>query len=457
MKKIFLLLFVIFGITLCFGFANPDTLIQDNELSFNKVKQVQELADQKEYVKALEILETLDKQSYRYNNYLKNNVLKKFYEEYSVLIKTDMDNNNFTEAMTKISMLKKYYPHDNKLSRLTRQCLNKMQENNLEKYDGPIEHVFTHCLLADPSVALSSKNPMAGDYNTDCITPNEFKRILEQLYKNDYILIDATSIFTEIDGVIKKTELYLPKGKKPLIFSFDDVNYDQKKMHKGMVDKIVLDNNNRIATYTSKANKGKKISYDNEFIVIMENFISNHPDFSFNGARGLICVTGYDGVLGYRTQEGSITREQEIAKARPVINRLKELGWRFASHSYGHYHMKKISLEKFKTEVQKWKNEVEPLVGETAVYVYPYGEWEVCDYNGNICEKHKVLEDAGFKLFCGVGIRNFFSYLPQAKQRKVLFMDRTAIDGFTLRNKKSELSRLFDCNTVYDYTYRPTK
>lgn len=456
MKKIFLIVFIVFGVTLCFGF-NPQSLIQDNELSFNKVKQVQELANQKEYFKALEILETLDKQSYRYNNYLKNNILKRFYEEYFDLATQDIENNCFTEAMIKINMLKKYYSHDNKLIRLTKHCLQKMQENNLEKYTGVIEHVFTHCLLADPAVALSSKNPMANDYNTDCITPNEFKNILEQLYKNNYILIDATSIFSEIDGIIKKAELYLPKGKKPLIFSFDDVNYDQKKMYKGMVDKIVLDNNNRIATYTSKANKDKKLSYDNEFIVIMENFISKHPDFSFNGARGLICVTGYDGVWGYRTQAGNIMREQEIAKAFPVINRLKELGWKFASHSYGHYHMKKLTSEKFKAEVQKWKDEVEPLVGETTIYVYPYGEWEVCDYNGNICEKHKILEDAGFKLFCGVGIKNFFSYLPQATGKKVLFMDRTAIDGFTLRNKKSELSRLFDCNTVYDYTYRPTK
>ena len=93
--------------------------------------------------------------------------------------------------------------------------------------------------------------------------------------------------------------------------------------------------------------------------------------------------------------------------------------------------MNKLTDEQFFEEVELWKNEVEPLVGETKVYVYPYGEWQVFDDLGNISKKHQYLIDAGFELFCGVGMQTFFDYLPNKFNHKVLFMDRKCIKQIT--------------------------
>ena len=214
-----------------------------------------------------------------------------------------------------------------------------------------------------------------------------------------------------------------------------------------MVDKIALDKNNNLVTYTN----GKETpSYNNEFVTILEDFIKVYPDFSFNGAKGLICLTGYDGILGYRTNKESKNKTTEIEKAKIVVSHLKKLGWEFASHSYGHYHMKKISAEKFKNDVSNWKNEVENIVGKTSIYVYPYGEREIIDTEGNLSEKHMALENQGFRLFCGVGVKPYFSYLPNALNKKILFMDRTPLDGYTLQNNYSALMHLFDIKKVYD-------
>ncbi len=315
------------------------------------------------------------------------------------------------------------------------------------KYNGPIYHLFTHCLIADTSVAFAKNNPMRKHYDTDCLTVFEFQNILRELYENDYILIKANSIFDPAKTYGTKKTLYLPEGKKPVILSFDDVNYDRKKSGKGMVDKIALDQDGKIVTYT---NAIQEPSYNNEFITILEDFVSRHPDFSFMGAKGLICLTGYDGILGYRTNQDSPDKESEIAAVKPVIARLKDLGWEFASHSYGHYHMKKISFEKFKEDANKWKSEVESLVGKTAIYVYPYGEREILDSDGNLSAKHQYLEKMGFRLFCGVGVKSYFSYLPNPLNKKILFMDRTPLDGYTLQNNYTALSHLFDIKKVYD-------
>lgn len=319
------------------------------------------------------------------------------------------------------------------------------------EYTDDIHHLFTHCLLAFPEIAFSRNNKMSKYFANDCITADEFSQILLQLYKNDYVLVDINETFTaNINGRGIKQKVRVPVGKKALIFSFDDVVYDQKKLSLGMVDKIVI-NDDKIATETFLNNQNV-ISHSNEFIPIVENFIRLYPDFSCEGAKGTICLTGYDGILGYRTSSANKTnREEEIKKVKPVVAKLKRDGWNFACHSYGHYHMKKISNEKFKQEITLWQEEVETIIGKTEVYVYPYGEWEI-EKDEKLSSKHKMLEEAGFKLFCGVGMNQFYSYLPFSTKikEKVLFMDRTCVDGYTLSHHQTKLLPYFDANKVID-------
>ncbi len=327
---------------------------------------------------------------------------------------------------------------------------NVNKKTEFKKYEGAVEHIFTHALIAYPELAYSST--LASDYKRDCITTSQFSKMLEELYKNNYILVDINTIFKEKDGKIVKADLYLPDGKKPLVMSFDDIVYDSKKQKTGMIDKLALDSFGSVVAETKETWKNNKIvqSKSNEFVPILDKFVIEHPDFSFNGAKGTICLTGFDGILGYRTSSRNKTnRETEIKEAKKVVQKLKESGWNFACHSFGHYHMKKISNEKFREELELWHSEVESLIGKTQVYVYPYGEWEIFDGNNNLTEKHKMLVDAGFKFFCGVGVKNFFGYLPfTTSNNKVLFMDRTPIDGYTLKNKKEALSRLFNTDNV---------
>lgn len=327
---------------------------------------------------------------------------------------------------------------------------------NLQQYNGEVKHIFTHCLLANPALALSPTNSMSRDYARDCITKDEFKSILKHLYKNNYVLISPHKLYEVKNGQVFKKNLYLPNGKKPLIFSFDDVNYDHKKMGKGMVDKLILDSNGEVATQTTTNGK-TLISHDNEFVPILNSFVKNNPDFSHDGAKGVLCLTGYDGILGYRTQsKNNKNREQEIDECKKVVKKLKSDCWEFACHSYGHYHMKKIDYEKFEEELNLWNNEVVPLIGKTDIYVYPYGEWEILDNSQNISKKHKLLMDDGFKLFCGVGVKSFLAMFPRGfdKSEQILFMDRCPIDGYTIKNKGKDLSDLFPYEQILDVDLR---
>ena len=316
-------------------------------------------------------------------------------------------------------------------------------------YTTVVEHLFTHCLISYPEKILDKNNHMKKHLLNDCITTNEFNMVLESLYKNNYVLVSINDCFETKNKIAVKKKIKIPNGKKAIILGFDDVNYDSKKLGMGMVDKIIVDNNNNIASLT-QINKKQEISYDKEFVNVLENFIKKYPDFSPFGAKGCINLTGYDGILGYRTSHtNAINRQEEIQQATNVVKKLKELNWDFASHSYGHYHMKKISIDKFKNELEMWKTEVEPIVGKTQVYVYPYGEWEVFK-NNDLCEKHKLLNQYGFKLFCGVGMKSYYSYLPTKTNNKVLFMDRKCIDGYTLSTNSKYLTPFFKPLEVLD-------
>ncbi len=307
-----------------------------------------------------------------------------------------------------------------------------------------VEHFFTHCLIVNPKLAFNANNFMAKDYDKDCLTSSEFKQIIQNFYDKGYVLVNANDCFEVLEnGTAVKKQISNLNGKKPLILSIDDVNYDHRKMHLGMADKLAVDCNGKLCSIIDG-----KYDYDREFVSIINNFIEKHPDFSHNGAKAMLCLTGYDGILGYRTQTGDKT---EIENAKKVVSKLKQDGYYFGCHSYGHYHMKKVSNSTFDSEIANWKNEVEPLIGKTNIYVYPYGENLILE-NDKISYKHNLLLDSGFKLFCGVGDKHFYSYYPfhTTKANQVLFMDRRPMDGYSLRMHQSEYEKFFDCNAVYD-------
>ncbi len=79
-------------------------------------------------------------------------------------------------------------------------------------------------------------------------------------------------------------------------------------------------------------------SYD--LVPLLEDFIQEHPDFSYRGARAIIAFTGYEGILGYRTAGSDAADnpnyQQDREQAAKVAQCLRDNGWELASHSWGH-------------------------------------------------------------------------------------------------------------------------
>lgn len=309
---------------------------------------------------------------------------------------------------------------------------------DLEEYTGPIYHVFYHFLIAFPDIAYA--DPYGKYMDEVCVTPTEYWRSLEELYKNGFVLMDINKYISEDDeGNVTQAKLMVPKGKKPLIMSFDDINYYSANHGKGICDKIVLDEDGKFAMSTIQSDGTELITYDNGIVPLLEKFCEEYPDFSPFGDKGLLAITGYDGILGYRVQRDSPNRQQEIDAVKPVVEALKASGWQFASHSYGHIHSQKVGLERVQSDTYNWQNEVASIVGDTQVYVFPYGE-----YTKHSEAEFQHLLNSGFKILCGVGMPPYLKPYDS-----YIFMDRQNIDGYTLRNNHKWLVPLMDENYVY--------
>lgn len=262
--------------------------------------------------------------------------------------------------------------------------------------DGPIYTIFVHPIIVQSEKAFDhdSRHKYMNDW---FVTTDEFEKSLNEMYERNYILIKTSDIcdFDETDGSIKPKKLRLPKGKKPVIFSIDDLNYYPAMKANGTAQKLYVTEDGTLAD--AKLVEGELVADYGESIFILENFIKEHPDFSFKGARGVAAVTGYLGVLGYDTHKKKDANYAEtVQNAKNVAEKLKEMGWELASHSYEHGSCMTMSAKEMRNDSEAWKNEVEPLIGKTYIYIYPFG----ADANST---NLKVLKEYGFRFFLSVG------------------------------------------------------
>ena len=327
--------------------------------------------------------------------------------------------------------------------------LAKIEEYTLAKdsfvpYESPVRHVFFHSLIVDTSLAFDG-DYMENGYNAWMTTVDEFKAMLVELYANNYILIDIHDLCREETDENGKTKLVtnhpmVPAGKIPFVLSVDDVNYYEYMEKDGFARKLLIDENGDVKNLYITP-EGEELIGDYDVVPILDAFVKEHPDFSLRGNKGIIALTGYEGTLGYDTHlTDSETYEQDKADAMAVATRMKEMGWQFAVHGYGHKHTKQIAYSTLVKDTEKWKAEVGSLVGETDIYIYPYGE-EI-DYPS---DKLTYLQSEGFRYYCGVWTKPFVSV-----KSSYVRQTRCNLDGYNMINRPNSLADLFDVSKVID-------
>lgn len=332
-----------------------------------------------------------------------------------------------------------------------------------------IPNLSFHVLMADASRACNkdvSGADMAGLYNKNFVSVEEFSRILNQLYSSNYVLVDFDSFVYKATGVDGNDEfgaksIYLPQGKKPVMITETMVNYfeymvDPDKDGKldgtghGFANKLVLDENGDIKAAYVDAN-GQSLVGNYDLVPVLESFIQEHPDFVYQGARAILAVSGTEGVFGYRTNTSYVSRfgqafyDNEVIEAKKVVAALREKGYTIASYTYSNQAYRSMTTLQIQAEVTNWTNQITPVLGEVDTMVFARAS-DIESYSGTTFD---VLYKSGIRYFLNSGSS------PRVDINKTFVRQtRLMVTGETLAWYSSQFTSYFDSNVVLDLTTR---
>ena len=244
---------------------------------------------------------------------------------------------------------------------------------NIEGYGLIADRQMLEDILGVTDLNAFTADYKEADYNQVMTTIDEFNKITQTMYDKGYVMVSIKDMATvNEDGTMSPGEILLPEGKIPFVLSQDDVCYYHYMDGDGFASKLVVDDEGKIRNEYIEDDGSVSVG-DYDMVPLIDRFVEEHPDFSYRGAKGIVALTGYNGILGYRTDISYETRpadlddnkvewldahpdfslDKEREEAKKVADAMKEDGWLFASHTWGHQNIGQISLEQLQADTQE--------------------------------------------------------------------------------------------------------
>ena len=425
--------------------------------------------------------------------YAASDALKEKAAEYENIQKSagNSDREKLTEARKMAAM----YDYDNAIAlmqSITNYETNPIVQNDITEFTAEKEacvpvnpeeviHIFYHSLVVDPSKAFNPDDPDYVGWQQWMTTITEFDRVTQAMYDKGYVLVSIHDLVTKTvseDGTVtlSSNQIMLPEGKKAYVMSLDDLSYYHTYDDHGVASKIVLDEEGKpTCEYISSDGT---VSYgDYDTVPRMDTFLEEHPDACYHGARGIIALTGYNGILGYRTDgtysvehntnadvyyadedqlewlaaHPDFDWEKECEQAKEVAEAMKADGWEFASHTWGHKAVGDTEYDALVRDTERWMQYVSPLIGETDTIIFAHGQdiSPTGAYDSSN-DKYSYLKRQGFDIYCNVDSISYMAYITP----DYMHQGRLNIDGYRLYHDAISdeplVGFLFDASEVLD-------
>ena len=339
-------------------------------------------------------------------------------------------------------------------------------QKTLVAWDNPaaIPNLSFQLLIADPQRAFTDA-VYKNSFDRNFVTTEEFSRILTQLYDNGYVLVRMEDIVTtDVTNtgltVYTPKKLMLPAGKKPIMITQTNVNYNlylvdsdgdmlPDKGGSGFASRLVLDASGNITCEMVDSNGITQTgAYD--LVPILDAFVKSHPDFSYRGAKATLALTGYNGLFGYRTHKagkdklGVDAYNQAVSDVKALAKALTDSGYDLAFYTYANIPYGDRSLSQIRADLNSWIAETEAIIGkvDTIVFAQNSDIATTAAYSG---EKFNLLQESGFRYYLGFATTG----VPWATVTdSYVRMGRLMVSGANIRNNGSWFTGLFDSKTI---------
>lgn len=325
-----------------------------------------------------------------------------------------------------------------------KKLTDQLVPTNLIYWSDPIEAISVKPVIADPDRAFDNDD-FAERANEDLLTAAEFRHLLAALYENDYVLINGNELVDE-DGVFQR--LLIPAGKKPLLLFLDDFYFTPQRVESGICSRLDLDEDSNVLGVIQDRQGVEQLTSQATAIDILESFLLEHPDFTFNGAKAVIVLSAADGILGYPLNAEQLDRmrgqaqsiglsfyvdavedtEANREKLREIFTILQDKQWVFASQSYNRISVPDETLSSLSWDTERMQEEIAEFTGTFKIYAFPFG---------NHVEANQLLAaylaKAGFVLQSGSGT----PYAYTIQQQGYVYIDRQQITADKLRDPQA--------------------
>ena len=387
----------------------------------------------------------------------KEEIGPQFYEDYHERISAYIRYGRYYTAYDALNDILPIFPDDPDLLNWLSLCSDIIPKNHVN-WPGAVEHITMRPLIVNPERAFDGDKYEA-QADALMITADEFKGILEQLLENDYILVSGDSFITS-EG--KHMQFTVPEGKKPLVLVIENFSYSPLRSESGTADCLEIIDEDVIAGQLTDPQSGATtLSASFSEIGILNEFCLQHPEFSYDGAKATLALTGYRGLFGHVYSQATLNvwnderkllglpalqlsaeqLEENRVKIGEMAELLREQGYTLASFTWGGINILNSGLNAIETDLRYWQEDVEPLVGKVRILHYPDGDHVQTDR-----KKLKLLTEAGFRILSGYGDKIYM-----LGGNGYVHTDKLYIGGNILRQSGSRISdRFFDAARVID-------
>lgn len=362
----------------------------------------------------------------------------------------------FYSAEQLFSDLAVIFPEDEMIKSSLLEATSHTTE--VKEYVGQIEVICVRSLIADNDTAFSSRyhSNKTGMY----LTTTEFENILENLYERNYVLVDPANLVEASDPTyLLERNLKVPKGKKPLVVVIENLQYSCAAYKCGTCRRLVLNDEGQVCGEYVNASGDTVVNRTAEAIGLLDVFVENHPDFTYDGAKGIISVSGYEACFGYVVSQDEVDDRNAALSAEnlPQINPtandiqtnrdrvieivkvLSDNGWQFASNTYSYIdNCRETEKPVLIEDTEKWLEQIGSLFGDVHMLAYPNGK-----YIDGTDDRAVYLKNQGFRIFFGGGATPYYTYGDN-----YLYLDRAIMSYDTISRKAYK--DLFDYEEIID-------
>ena len=318
---------------------------------------------------------------------------------------------------------------------------------------GQIPNLSFQLLIADSNRAFNYPD-YASSISKNFVTTQEFSAMLQELYAGGYVLVDLEDVMEMQpgeDGAATYTPktLYLPEGRKPLMLTQTNVNYNlylvdsdgdglADKDGGGFASKLIVDANGNLTNEMVDA-EGNVVTGDFDLVPVLEKFIEENPGFSYKDARATLALTGYNGLFGYRTNNG-----EGKAEAKQVADALTAKGYKLAFYTYGNIPYGNSGAPEIQLDLQKWQQEVEPILGKLDTIVFAQNS-DIGSRDAYAGDKFNLLYGNGFRYYIGFaedGSAWAESYSSYVRQGRIM------VSGSNMKDHAQWFASMFDATKI---------